>query len=780
MVKSALTASKKYLSVFLIFVAAIILNFVNQEYTFAAQELNTGLSISNLKVMSGGTVVLANGEISCDQAYSFDFDWSIESDTPFVAGQTAYARIASEVGSEVYGYRFNNTAPIAIVAENDSSKTVAEWYLNSGGGFNIRILEDGAGQYYLEGHTNTGQMIRSTCAVEDVWQNIGLGFGQQPAVKQDAKQRVLLKKGTFRQQENYAQSQSVTNMAAYTSVFSPKDIIDELYKNGGNQVISSDKTINNLYEKVVYTDNIDIERSTVTIAPRVPMPVGGNDFESGIAQNGDSVNLAECTATRTTVCKKKITQIDGETEQEFIARLRDAREDKVVPYGFYVSGDTTSVIIYFGDMPSGITYDEAARGYSTGYNTFKDYFDLNHPFDDDSLWEGIEARVGNDNVYGGKVTFYAVTIAAAFTNPLVINGQAVPYTVSWHYNRDDTNQTVVDKNYNRISYAVIGDSTGAITKGSVILSVIDKDLKTPISGATFQLYNANGQAISEIETTDTNGKIQVNGLDSADGYYWVQVSVSGDCYQSNNTNFYTDTTLATEISDGKFSIVGDTGTSLVATNERKTVTIRFDGGEHANSSFATRIPAQTRKIHELISVPNSDLVQSLAQTGWIFTGWDKEIQDEATEDVTYTAQWKAELINISARIIWDDNDNEENLRPTDPVYAIWLINGRVVDQTTVFDENWVADFGPQYKYLNGEPVSYSVRISTIPNYTYEIGDVEDGVATIMAALGQDEPAPEEDIPETPNTSDSLILYLVATVALVGLSGSFYAIHRYRR
>ena len=95
--------------------------------------------------------------------------------------------------------------------------------------------------------------------------------------------------------------------------------------------------------------------------------------------------------------------------------------------------------------------------------------------------------------------------------------------------------------------------------------------------------------------------------------------------------------------------------------------------------------------------------------------------DVSIDGTTITNTHVPELVNISVNKVWDDGDNQDNIRPDE--VSIDLLDGDVVVKTITVkaSEGWTGVFENLPKYKNGKEINYVVNESQVPaNYTVSI------------------------------------------------------------
>ena len=133
-------------------------------------------------------------------------------------------------------------------------------------------------------------------------------------------------------------------------------------------------------------------------------------------------------------------------------------------------------------------------------------------------------------------------------------------------------------------------------------------------------------------------------------------------------------------------------------------------------------------------------------TGWNFTFTEKPRYDENNEEIVYTINeepvawytpeingwfitnnYQPEVTTASVTKVWDDNNNEQKIRPTS--IAVTLLP---VGEVYVLDESngWNIVKNDLPVLINGEPVTYSWTEQEVVGYTRQ-PDIVDGSATVL-------------------------------------------------
>lgn len=103
-------------------------------------------------------------------------------------------------------------------------------------------------------------------------------------------------------------------------------------------------------------------------------------------------------------------------------------------------------------------------------------------------------------------------------------------------------------------------------------------------------------------------------------------------------------------------------------------------------------------------------------------GYTSETVQTASNNFTITNTHTPETTEVSGTKVWDDNDDQDGIRP-DSITIELLANGESTGntQTVSADTNWEYTFKDVPKYANGQEVTYTVREVNIPDgYTSSV------------------------------------------------------------
>ena len=109
-------------------------------------------------------------------------------------------------------------------------------------------------------------------------------------------------------------------------------------------------------------------------------------------------------------------------------------------------------------------------------------------------------------------------------------------------------------------------------------------------------------------------------------------------------------------------------------------------------------------------------------------GYESQITGDAASGFTITNTHTPETIDIPVTKVWEDNDNQDGIRPTE--ISVSLKNGNTTVETVTLNEsnNWKYTFTDLPKNSNGTEITYTVVEEGVPeDYTSEItGDMTSG------------------------------------------------------
>ena len=163
--------------------------------------------------------------------------------------------------------------------------------------------------------------------------------------------------------------------------------------------------------------------------------------------------------------------------------------------------------------------------------------------------------------------------------------------------------------------------------------------------------------------------------------------------------------------------------------------------------------------------------------GSLITYTVKEVEvdgyESKVEGNKITNTHEIETVDVLGTVIWDDEDNKDEIRP-DEVEVCVYANGEKVACTTVDpDDEWKYEFEDLPKNDNGEEIEYTVGENDIDDYETKIEKYDitnKHVPDDGEVLGEDEEFPDGQGTDNPATGDTILPFaLLLLTSLGGIS-----------
>ena len=660
-----------------------------------AKSLNSYTSTSNLvvyKPVDGEKVAIPDDEpLGCTYKYYFGFDYLIQSETPFAAGDSAEITVASGSTYNHITESISDSSTYDIVDEHGD--VIATWRQytppNASGRIIITITEAGAGKNSISGSILTGQNWKSsnTCYDHDVNQEIRAGWNLGDRA---AKRFYQIKAGRLSAIVQSIPSLGIANNSDKTvsyTLYPAGAAIRQLYLGyrTGETLLESAK-LKDQFFTVTFPTTVKADPA-IQLQARVTYPAEWKaDGSKGISANGMNLELPACGSDPAeTICVTKIVQQDGESRDDFIARVKA----KPLSYGIYSTNMGNDVVervayIFLGNSPHDTMTLDDAYTKKLGM-TFSDYV-MSRPTLSDTTKTSVINLNGNSNVIDGKVSFYSINIVANFDDGVYTNGSTFQTGFRYEY-KNGTGTSFADDRDPVVGTVTTGTSGSAVSRGTAALLLMDADNRQTINGVEFKLQRKDGSSWVDVENstkTTNKGALQVIGLDEGE-YRWVQLGYATG--YKTSTTYYSNSDCASSHVIESF-VLDDEGFTTYVTNQRATYDITFNGGEHAASS--TPIVKHVKYL-ESIQAPSAE--EMVGQTGWTFSGWDRNVSPTATGNESYTAQWERETIAIKVKLSWADGLDYDGIRPNlSQLSAKLTLGGHQTQYAASFDSHSEATF----------------------------------------------------------------------------------------
>ncbi len=306
-------------------------------------------------------------------------------------------------------------------------------------------------------------------------------------------------------------------------------------------------------------------------------------------------------------------------------------------------------------------------------------------------------------------------------------------------------------------YEAGGSAEGYVFSIRVIKENRDGDV---LAGAVFNVIrDANDQVVGTL-TTDAEGKAEISGLlkdsyrieevEAPVGYILLEEPVLVDVSDFNSEKIAIKT----------------------ITNEEDTITISGSKTwDDNNDQDGIRPESITIRLLANGREADSKTVTEADDWSWSFENLPKfedgtEIAYSITEDSVsdYTTEYSGydvtnthepEVIEINGSKTWDDNENQDGIRPESITIRLFA-NGTEVDHRTVTEaESWSWTFENLPKFENGEEIMYSITEDAVSGYSaeyigYDVKNIHKPTKTTVTETNSktSTPAPRTNAPKT--------------------------------
>ncbi|WP_462421871.1 Cna B-type domain-containing protein [Salinicoccus sp. Marseille-QA3877] len=112
-------------------------------------------------------------------------------------------------------------------------------------------------------------------------------------------------------------------------------------------------------------------------------------------------------------------------------------------------------------------------------------------------------------------------------------------------------------------------------------------------------------------------------------------------------------------------------------------------------------------------------------------GYTASINDEDHGNIIITNSYTPETIDVPVAKVWDDNDNQDGVRPNNVTVNLVDDEGKVIEQVILSEDNeWQYTFTDLPVNASGEAINYTVTENAVTDYSTSIAQNDDGVNVI--------------------------------------------------
>ena len=238
-----------------------------------------------------------------------------------------------------------------------------------------------------------------------------------------------------------------------------------------------------------------------------------------------------------------------------------------------------------------------------------------------------------------------------------------------------------------------------------------KDLPSSING-DYNIYS-----VREHEDEEIDGYISKINKKSEPEYELItfeitnvknetEINVSKDWDDSNNQDGLRPESIIVKL----YKTVADGEKELVSTKE-----IRPNEERDWTYSF-TNLPKYTK---------DNELIEYTLEEEKV-SNYDTEITGDAETGFTITNTHEPRKIEINVSKIWDDNDNQDGMRP-ESITVILFADGKDTGKSIILSDenNWTAKFKDLPDFKDGNKINYILKEVDISGYTITITNSEE-------------------------------------------------------
>ena len=192
-------------------------------------------------------------------------------------------------------------------------------------------------------------------------------------------------------------------------------------------------------------------------------------------------------------------------------------------------------------------------------------------------------------------------------------------------------------------------------------------------------------------------------------------------YDENNKNIIVNTHNPKDVTV-KGTKTWDDGNNKYGRPESITINLIGKAGDETVIEKSTRVSESTNWTYSFEGLPEYSKGKLIN-----YTISENAVKDYNTSingyDITNT--YNPETIKISGVKTWDDEDNQDGIRPDEITVVLYdHLNNEIATTTANEQNNWTYTFDNLPKYANGEEIKYAVKEVSVDGYETTVKDFE--------------------------------------------------------
>ena len=154
--------------------------------------------------------------------------------------------------------------------------------------------------------------------------------------------------------------------------------------------------------------------------------------------------------------------------------------------------------------------------------------------------------------------------------------------------------------------------------------------------------------------------------------------------------------------------------------ESVTIKLLANGEDTGKTLVLTATNNWTGTFSDLDEYANGELISYTVEEVAIGNGYTTVVTGTAGDGYTVTNSRTPETLTVSGKKTWDDNNNQDGMRPESITIRL-LKNGVEIDSKTVTEaDGWAWSFADLAKYEDGELITYTITEDAVADYSSEV------------------------------------------------------------